>query len=62
MMELNEWLMLLLAILAGIGALFLAASAGQGSAYAIGLVVFIAAVGYALYLIKRHFDRIEGHS
>ena len=61
MMELNEWLMLLLATLVGIGGLYLASSAGQGTAYTIGLVVFVAAVGYAFYLIKRHFDRIEGH-
>ena len=59
-MELNEWLVLLLTVAVGLGGLFVAASAMQGAAYGVGLAVFAAAVGYALFLIKRHFDRIEG--
>ncbi len=61
MMELNEWLMLLAAVVVGIGALFVAASAEGGTMTGLGLAVFIAAIGYAIYVIKRYFDRIEGH-
>jgi len=62
MMEMNEWLMLLAAVVVGVGALFVAASAEGGTATGLGLAVFIAAVGYAIYVVKRHFDRLEGHS
>lgn len=61
-MELDEWMMLLIAVVVGIGALFVAASADGGTTTGFGLAVFIAAVGYAIYVVKRHFDRIEGHS
>ena len=62
MMEMNEWLTLLLAAAIGLAGLFLAASSPQGTINGIGLSVFVAAVGYAIFLIKRHFDRLEGHS
>jgi hypothetical protein len=54
--------MLLAAVVVGIGALFVAASAEGGTTTGLGLAVFIAAVGYAIYVVKRHFDRMEGHS
>ncbi len=62
MMEMNEWLMLLAAVVVGIGALFVAASAEAGTVTGLGLAVFIAAVGYAIFVVKRYFDRIEGQS
>jgi FtsH-binding integral membrane protein len=62
MMELNEWLMLLAAVVVGIAALFVAASAEGGTVTGLGLAVFVAAIGYAIYVIKRYFDRVEGHS
>ena len=62
MMEMNEWLMLLAAVVVGVGALFVAASANGTTTTGLGLAVFIAAVGYAIYVVKRHFDRMEGHS
>jgi hypothetical protein len=62
MMEMNEWLMLLLAVAVGLAALFWAAASPQGTTSGFGLAIFVAAVGYAIYVVKRHFDRTEGHS
>lgn len=61
-MEFNEWWMLLAAVVVGIGALFVASSADGGTMTGVGLTVFVAAVGYALYVVKRHFDRIDDQS
>ena len=55
----EQYLMLALTCGAGIVGLFLAASGGQGSAYTLGLALFVAAVGLAFHQIKRHFDRID---
>ena len=62
-MELTEWLILLVAVFAGIGGLFLAAGSEGGATYLIGLLVFAAAVVVAFARIKRHFDRADarGH-
>jgi hypothetical protein len=58
-MPLTQWLLLLMACLVGILGLFLAADAGEGTLYGIGLLVFAAAVVYAFALVKRHFDRLD---
>jgi len=58
-MPLTQWLLLLMACLLGILGLFLAADAGEGTLYGIGLLVFAAAVVYAFALVKRHFDRLD---
>ncbi|HEY1933048.1 MAG TPA: hypothetical protein VGG99_13625 [Acetobacteraceae bacterium] len=62
MMEMNEWLLLLASVVVGLFGLFVAASEPQGTMSGIGLAIFAAAAGYAIYVIKRHFDRLEGHS
>jgi hypothetical protein len=59
MMPLTQWLLLLLTSLVGIIGLFIASGAGGGTAYGIGLLVFAAAVVYAFFLLKRHFDCID---
>ncbi len=58
-MSIGEWLVLVLACAVAIVGLFLAASDNEGTIYKIGLALFVAAVGYALLFIKRHFDRID---
>lgn len=60
-MELNDWLMLLVAVVVGVAALFVAASSPGGTMAGFGLAIFVAAAAYAIYVIKRHFDRAEGH-
>lgn len=62
MMEMNEWLMLLVAVVIGLAGLFWAASVPQGTVSGFGLAIFVAAIGYAMFVVKRHFDRIDGHS
>jgi len=52
--------LLLLTCLVGILGLFLAADAGEGTLYGIGLLMFAAAVVHAFALVKRHFDRLDG--
>jgi len=59
-MSLTQWLLLLLTCLVGILGLFLAADAGEGTLYGIGLLMFAAAVVHAFALVKRHFDRLDG--
>lgn len=58
-MSLREWLMLLLAILVGLGGLFYASAPDAGAAYGIGLVVFGVAVIYGFMVVKRHFDEAD---
>ena len=62
-MELNQWLILVVAIFAGIGGLFLASGSEGGATYTLGWLVFAAAVVVAFAHIKRHFDRVDsrGH-
>jgi 1,4-dihydroxy-2-naphthoate octaprenyltransferase len=58
-MSLAQWLRLMMACLVGLVGLFLAADAGEGTLYAIGLLGFAAAVVYVFALVKRHFDRLD---
>ena len=58
-MAIDQWVVLLLTIAAAIVGLFLAASGETGVMYALGLLLFAAAVVYAFVLIKRHFDRVD---
>ncbi len=58
-MPLTQWLLLLMSCLVGIAGLFLAADAGEGTLYAVGLLLFAAAVVCAFALVKRHFDRLD---
>jgi hypothetical protein len=45
--------------LVGLVGLFVAADAGEGTPYGLGLLVFVAAVIYAFALVKWHFDRLD---
>lgn len=58
-MELNEWLVLLLLTLVGIGGLLFAAGSAGGVASEFGLLVTVAAVAGAFVRIKQYFDRID---
>jgi len=58
-MSLRQWVLLLIACLVGILGLFLAAGAGSGMFYGIGLLVFAAAIVYAFVLVKQYFDRLD---
>ena len=58
-MALTQWLQLLIACPVGIFGLFLAAGAGSGTFYGIGLLVFVAAVVYAFAFVKWYFDRLD---
>ena len=58
-MSIGEWLVLALAVGAGIVGLLLAASGGEGTIYVLGLGLFAGAVIYIALFIKRHFDRID---
>jgi hypothetical protein len=58
-MPLDQWLVLALTCCAAIVGLLVAASGGTGTGYGLGLVLFAAAVVYAFYLVKRHFDRAD---
>ena len=58
-MSLTQWVMLLITCLLGIVGLFLAAGAGSGMFYGIGLLLFAAAVVYAFALVKQYFDRLD---
>ena len=58
-MPLTQWLQLLISCLAGIFGLFMAAGAGEGTLYAIGILVFAASVVCGFALVKRHFDRLD---
>jgi hypothetical protein len=57
--SIGEWLVLALACAAGIVGLLLAASDRGGTAYTIGIILFVAAVAYTFVFIKRHFDRLD---
>jgi len=59
MMSLKQWLILLIVCLVGLVGLFVAADAGDGTPYGLGLLVFVAAVIYAFALVKWHFDRLD---
>ncbi len=59
MMPLSQWMLLLIACLVAILGLFLAADAGSGTLYGIGLLGFVAAVVCAFALVKRYFDRLD---
>lgn len=58
-MPLKQWLLLLGACLVGLGGLFVAAGAGEGAMYGIGLLVFVAAVLCAFALVKCYFDHLD---
>ena len=62
MTDLGEWLRLIGCVIVGLAGLFLAAAGQRGTEYEFGMVLFIAGVCYAFYLIKQHFDRIDGHN
>jgi hypothetical protein len=59
MMSLRQWLLLLVTCLVAIAGLFLAANAGEGTSYGIGLLAFAAAVVYGFALVKQYFDRLD---
>jgi membrane protein implicated in regulation of membrane protease activity len=56
-MDLIEWVILAVGILLAIAGLFIA-DAG-GGVYGLGLAIFVVAVVFVLWLIKRHFDRAD---
>lgn len=57
-MELHEWMLLAMAAIVAVQALFMMGN--PGSAYWLGLFIFPAAVAYAFWRIKQHFDRLAG--
>jgi hypothetical protein len=59
-MDLIGWLILAITILVAIGGLFLA-DAG-GGVYGLGLALFVVAVVFAFWFIKRFFDRVDAAS
>ncbi len=62
-MSFGEWARIVLAAVVGLGALLLLR--GQEALLTIdelGVLVFLAAYGYALLQVRRHFDRHEGRS
>ncbi len=61
-MELNEWLVLVLLTLAGIGGLLFASGSAGGTQSMFGILVAIAAVAGVFYRVKQYFDRVDaGH-
>jgi hypothetical protein len=56
---LRNWVMLFVAAVIGVLALFTASGAGGGTAYDAGLLVFVVAIGFIFFLIKRTFDQAE---
>ncbi|MDE2005997.1 MAG: hypothetical protein KGI51_05465 [Rhodospirillales bacterium] len=53
----KEWTVLLAASVVALLALLLISAAGE--VYGLGIALFVAAVGFALYWIRRIFDRID---
>jgi hypothetical protein len=62
-MSLMQCVLLLITCLVGVVGLFVAADAGSGTFYGVGLLVFAAAVVYAFILVKQYFDHFDagGH-
>jgi hypothetical protein len=58
-LSIGEWLVLALACAAGVVGLLFAASDSGGTAFTIGIGLFVAAVVYTFVSIKRHFDRLD---
>jgi ABC-type maltose transport system permease subunit len=58
-MGLKNWLLLAASIVVALFGLAYSAGGTNTPAYGIGLVVFLAAVGCAFYLIKQYFDRVD---
>lgn len=56
-MSLLFWFRLLAAGVVGLVGLFVAAGAGRGTPYGLGLLGFAAAVVYGFALLKRYFDQ-----
>lgn len=52
-----DLLILALLILIGLAGLFMIAAGG--AVYGLGMAVFVVAVVLGLYVIKRHYDRID---
>ena len=61
-MILANWVMLVVSAIIGILALFLAADSVDPTTYDIGLFVFVLAVAFIFFLIKRNFDQMERRS
>jgi hypothetical protein len=57
--SLRNWVILFVAAIIGILALFTAAGAADGTAYDVGLFVFVLAIAFIFFLIKRSFDLAE---
>ncbi len=56
-MTMSDWAPIVLAILVAIGGLVLAAAGGR--VYLPGLALFVLAVVFGFWSLKRHFDRID---
>lgn len=61
MSGLGMWIVGVLSALIAFVGLLLASGAHDASMYAMGLVIFAAAVVFDFWLIKRYFDQQEGH-
>jgi uncharacterized membrane protein YfcA len=56
---LRNWVILIVSAIIGILALFVAAGATDPTAYDVGLFVFVLAIAFIFFLIKRSFDAAE---
>lgn len=58
-MVLRNWVILIVSAIIGILALFVASGATDPTAYDLGLFIFVLAVAFIFFLIKRSFDIAE---
>jgi membrane protein implicated in regulation of membrane protease activity len=56
-MDLIDWVILIVAVVVAIGGLFMAHAGG--GVYGLGLALFVVAVVFAFWFVKRFFDRMD---
>ena len=58
-MTIQQWFFLFVTCGVALVGLFIAAGAGQGTMYGLGLLLFAAAIVYAFRQVKQYFDRVD---